>query len=278
MTVPSKSLPTHWIVAALILLAVIVAGGYLLLHQAKHPAPAPAAAASTAPAPAATAPAPEAHPISEASVSPAPASTTPLPALGDSDGMLRDVLARLGGDGAGKLLVGGSFIQRIVATINALPSDRLPSNVLPVRSPPGSFEVAQADGATVMAPANAHRYARYAKLLEQADAQQLVDWYVHAYPLFQDAWRQLGYPKSQFNDRLVQVLDLLLKTPVPAKAPQLEGADGLYRFVDPQLENLAIGQKILLRLGPAQETAALAKLRAIRAKLVGRHPSATPSK
>jgi len=275
--VPSKSLPTHWIIAALILLVVIAAGGYLLLHQAHKTAPATLAAASTTPTPAASAPAPEYHPISEASVSPAPASTTPLPALDDSDGMLRDALTRLGGADAGKLLVGGSFIQRFVATVNALPGERLPSNVLPLHSPNGSFLVEQQDGATVMAPANARRYARYASLLEQADAQKLVDWYVHAYPLFQDAWRQLGYPKSQFNDRLVQVLDLLLKTPVPVETPQLEGADGLYRFVDPQLENLAIGQKILLRLSPAQETAVLAKLRAIRAKLVGRHPSAAPS-
>ena len=273
---PNKSLPTHWIVAAVILLVVIVAGGYLLLHQARHAPPAQVAAASTTPAPAATTP-PEYHPISEASVSPAPASTTPLPALDDSDGMLRDAMARFGGADAGKLLAGGSFIQRIVATVNALPGQRLSDSVLPVHSPSGTFQVKHNDGATVMSPANARRYARYAKLVEHADPQQVVDWYVHAYPLFQDAWRQLGYPKTQFNDRLVQVLDLLLKTPVPAQPPKLEGAAGVYRFVDPQLENLAIGQKILLRMGPAQETAVLARLRAIRAKLVGRHPSATPS-
>ena len=273
---PNKSLPTHWIVAAVILLVVIVAGGgYLLLHQARHAPPAQVAAASTTPAPATTAP-PEYHPISQAAVSPAPASTAPLPALDDSDGMVRDAWPAFGGADAGKLLTGGSLIQRIVATINALPGRACRRACCRCTRPSGTFTVKHNRRRDRDGTGQRRRYAPYAEPAQQADTQQLVAWYVHSYPLFEQAWRQLGYPNTQFNDRLVQVLDLLLKTPVPAQPPKLEGAAGVYRFADPQLENLAIGQKLLLRLGPTQETAALAKLRAIRAALVGQHPSAPP--
>ena len=272
----SQNALIKWVSAGLVVVIAAAIGGYLLLkHQPPAAKAPPPPAASTLPAPAASAP--EQHPISQAAVTPAQAASTALPALEDSDGMVRDDLSQLSGPAAGKLLIGGSLIQRIVATINALPGRTLPSSALPVRSPGGHFSVDKHADGTVMAPANLKRYAPYVDLFMKTDTQELVSWYVHGYPLFEQAWRQLGMPNSHFNDRLVQVLDLLLKTPVPAQPPKLEGAAGMYRFADPQLENLAIGQKLLLRLGPKQETAALAKLRAIRAALVGRHPASASS-
>jgi len=265
-----------WVSAGLVVVIAAAVGGYLLLkHQPPAPKAPPPPAASTVPVPAASAP--EQHPISQAAATPAQAATAALPALEDSDGMVRDDLSQLSGAAAGKLLIGGSLIQRIVATINALPGRELPSSALPVRPPRGHFVVDKSNGSVVMAPGNLKRYAPYVDLFMQTDSNELVSWYVHSYPLFEQAWRQLGMPNSHFNDRLVQVLDLLLKTPVPAQPPKLEGAAGMYRFADPQLENLAIGQKLLLRLGPKQETAALAKLRAIRAALVGQHPASASS-
>nr|WP_244962510.1 DUF3014 domain-containing protein [Oleiagrimonas soli] len=240
-----------------------------MTHRASKPAAEslPASAASTAPAAASTAPE---HPISQVTVAPSHASSAPLPSLDDSDGVVHDAMTRFGGDKAGELLTGKALIPHIVATVNALSGKRLPASVLPVHSPRGTFTVAQADGdSAVMAPANEARYAPYVDVLEKADTDQLVAWYVHNYPLFEQAWRQLGYPQKHFNDRLVQVLDLLLATPEPAQPPYLEGAAGVYRFQNPQLENLAVGQKMLLRLGPGREAKVKAKLRAIRAAVAG---------
>ena len=42
-----------------------------------------------------------------------------------------------------------------------------------------------------------------------------------------------------------------------------------YAFADPSLQALSVGQKAMLRIGPANEAAVKAKLRAIRARLVG---------
>jgi hypothetical protein len=274
--VSSQNALIKWVSAGLVLVIVAAVAGYLVLTR-QAPAPKAPPPQATAKAPTPVAPAPPQHPISRVAVAPAHAATAPLPALEDSDSMVRDDLSELTGRATGKMLIGGSLIQRFVATINALPGRELPANALPVTPPKGRFAVDTRDGAIVMAPANAKRYARYVDLFQKADTDKLVAWYVHSYPLFEKAWRQLGYPKSHFNDRLVQVLDLLLKTPVPAQPPQLQGSAGMYHFVDPKLENLAIGQKLLLRLGPKQEKAMIAKLRAIRAALVGQHPAASSS-
>ncbi|GAB3028742.1 DUF3014 domain-containing protein [Oleiagrimonas citrea] len=271
----STSNPAKWITMGLLVVVVVAGGGYYLVtHRGHKPAPEnlPAPAASTAPAPVSTAPQ---HPISQA-VAPASASTAPLPSLDDSDSLVHEAATRFGGDKAADLLTGKALIPHIVATINALPGRRLPASVLPVHAPRGHFTVTQADGSSaVMAPTNAARYAPYVDALEKADTDQLVAWYVRNYPLFEEAWRQLGYPQKHFNDRLVQVLDLLLATPDPAQPPYLEGAAGVYRFQNPQLENLAVGQKMLLRLGPAREAKVKAKLRAIRAAVTGQQMPAT---
>jgi hypothetical protein len=42
-----------------------------------------------------------------------------------------------------------------------------------------------------------------------------------------------------------------------------------YRFADPELESLAAGQKILLRMGPDNERRLKAKLRELRGQLIG---------
>jgi hypothetical protein len=41
----------------------------------------------------------------------------------------------------------------------------------------------------------------------------------------------------------------------------------LYKYADPKLESLSSGQKLLIRMGPENETAVKAKLRELRAAL-----------
>ena len=49
--------------------------------------------------------------------------------------------------------------------------------------------------------------------MESVDTGRLAALYVRFYPLFQQAYRDLGYPNGYFNDRLVEVIDHLLVTP-----------------------------------------------------------------
>jgi Protein of unknown function (DUF3014). len=269
-----------WIGAVIVVLGILLAGGYLAYKAMHLSAPQiavpPAASTASNLTPAGAASAPIRHPIEQVQAGPASASTAALPALGDSDADAASALTRLAGDGLSSLLVRQQLIARIVATIDSLPRRGLSVYMLPVRTPKGGFSTDDSGSATVIGARNAARYAPYMKIIEAADPQALVAWYVHAYPLFQEAYRQLGYPKGYFNDRLIVVIDDLLTAPEPAQPPALVRSKTYYIYADPALESLSAGQKLLLRVGPANEATIKDKLRAIRAALVGQHMRATP--
>ncbi|MFI4958640.1 MAG: DUF3014 domain-containing protein, partial [Lysobacterales bacterium] len=197
--------------------------------------------------------------------------------LGDSDASVASALAALAGGGdLSSLLVRPQIIARIVATIDALPRRGLSTYMMPVHTPKGVFSTDDSGSATVIGAKNAARYAPYMKIIEAADPQAVVAWYVHAYPLFQEAYQQLGYPKGYFNDRLIVVIDDMLTAPEPAQPPALMRSRTYYVYTDPTLESLSAGQKLLLRVGPANEATIKDKLRAIRAALIGQHLRAMP--
>ncbi len=98
----------------------------------------------------------------------------------------------------------------------------------------------------------------------------LVAWYAQAYPWFQQAYRQLGYPKDSLNDRLMVVMDDLLAAPEPVQPALLLRSTSIYVYTDPALEASSTGQKLKMRLGPQGESSIKAKLRAIRAQCVGK--------
>ncbi len=100
-------------------------------------------------------------------------------------------------------------------------------------------------------------------------AAQLVAVYRHFYPLFQQAYVELGYPQGYFNDRLVAAIDDLLATPEPAEPPRLVQQKVIYQFADSDLEGRSAGQKIMLRIGTENARTVKAKLREIR-KLVAK--------
>lgn len=262
-----------WVAAMVVVLVVVVAGGFLAykaMHEDRSIAPPPVTAAPGATVPAT---APIQHPIAQAQTAPAAASTAALPALDESDADVTAALQRLAGNSElASLLVRPQLIARIVASIDAMSGRSLGGYMLPARTPKGDFVTREVDGKTVIAETNAARYVPYMTIVEQVDPQALVSWYVHAYPLFQQAYQQLGYPKGYFNDRLIAVIDNLLAAPEPSQPPALQRSDkGYYVYADPNLEALSSGQRLLLRTGSANEAKIKDKLRAIRNLLIGQH-------
>lgn len=269
-----------WVAAVIVVLIVVVAGVYIArkaMHPASPSADTPGSPSSTA---ASGASATINHPIGQADIGPASASTVPLPPLNRSDDSVVSALAALtGSSNLSALLLQPQVVQRIVATVDALPRRGLNRVMLPVRAPKGAFATEDAAGATVMAAQNDARYAPYMQVVQNTDPDKLVAWYVHAYPLFQQAYRQLGYPKSYFNDRLIVVIDNLLAAPEPKQRPTLVLSNGYYRYADPKLESLSAGQRAMLRAGADNEAKLKARLREVRARLVSQnfHPDTAPA-
>lgn len=230
--------------------------------------------APSGPAKASTAPEPIEHPISEAQTGPAPATTTPLPPLDTSDDAVASALASIpGADGLAGLLLSRGLIPHIVATVDALPRRTIGASILPLRTPKGTFAVDTSSGKPMLDSTDFARYDPYMKIAEAVDPRTLVTWYVHWYPLFQEAYRQLGYPQGYFNDRLIQAINDMLAAP-NARPPValVATADGHYAFADPTWESLSVGQKLMIRIGPEHERTLKAKLRSIRALLQGQAP------
>ncbi|HEU0219650.1 MAG TPA: DUF3014 domain-containing protein, partial [Gallionella sp.] len=115
---------------------------------------------------------------------------------------------------------------------------------------------------------NAARYTPYVKIAAAIDAKKLAELYVRLYPLFQQAYEELGYPKKYFNDRLIVVLDDLLAAPDIKEPIRLIRPNVFYLFADSDLEGRSIGQRILMRTGGKNEAIIKAKLREIKQELL----------
>jgi hypothetical protein len=216
-----------------------------------------------------------------------------LPALDSSDGAFAAALSTLlGHKGLTRLLVLDDFARHFVATVENLATDNAAADLWPVRRTPGRFLATPANDHATIAAENAERYLPFVRIAEAIDAERAVSLYRHFYPLLQRAYEELGYPGRYFNDRVVEVIDLLLATPEPAgpiavKRVALPGtasveagedAHALYVFADPALEALTAGQKILLRVGPDGAARLKSKLTEARQRLVERGPGASAPK
>jgi hypothetical protein len=267
-----RSSAGQWLVTGVIVIAVAAAGVFLWRKATQAGGEQAPVATSAVPAgnkagPAAASTAIE-HPIAQAA--PAAASTAPLPALDASDTSIADGLLALSpGDALGRLLHRDQVIRRIVATVDALPRQSTGTNILPLRTPRGAFVVDRAGDAITLSPRNAERYAPYMQVMQDVDPKALVAWYVQYYPLFQQAYRDLGYPTGYFNDRLIAAIDDMLAAPVPDAPVALVQPKVFYRYADEGLEARSAGQKMLMRLGARDEAQVKTTLRTLRALLTG---------
>ncbi len=241
-----------------------IGGLALILYNAlRKPAPEPEPAPTVQPAPP---PPPESqirYPVAP------PPGDKPLPALNESDATMQEALGSLSLDKTlTEFLHLKEFVRRVVATIDNLPRQKLTLRLMPVKPAGGKFLTTGRGENLAISPDNAARYAKYMRLADAIDPAKLVTLYVRFYPLFQQAYQDLGYPKGYFNDRLVDVIDHLLAAPEVAVPVKLVQPKVFYLYADPELEARSAGQKILMRMGNANAAKIKAKLREIRSELI----------
>ncbi len=242
------------IIPVVVIAVVAVIGGYF---YGQYNQPKPAAPVPVAPPP---------KPVTRQVLEP---PQTPLPALAESDGFMLDGLAGLVGDKSlMAYFIPKRLIRNIVVTIDNLPAGKLSMRMMPVKEASGRFITGGGENHLTISPANAARYTPYVKIAEAIDTKKLVEFYVRAYPLFQQAYEELGYPNKYFNDRLLAVIDHLLAAPDIQEPVQLIRPKVFYEYANPDFEARSIGQRILMRIGSKNEATIKAKLRDIRQELV----------
>jgi hypothetical protein len=253
-------------VAAAVVVVAAAVGYYMHSHRQELPV--------LPEAPVAVEPAPEpaiAHPLPAATEG--ETAATPLPTLADSDAPLMDALTQLAGASAVKdYLQPESIVRHLVVTIDNLPRQKVAVEKRPTTAIAGSFA---ADGDELHATLDRQNFERYKPLIaviRKLDMQKLAAVYTHFYPLFQQSYQDLGYPTGYFNDRLVQVIDVMLASPQISGPVELVRPNVMYTFADPAIEARPAGQKLLIRMGPENSAVVKEKLMELRSIVTAAPP------
>ena len=257
---------TMWSVVVLVILGGIAAAYY---YWQSHEPSLPPPVSSEAP----PVPADKAEPVIRHPVQAAPISGEPLPPLRESDAAMQDALAGLfTRKFAEEFFDLKEIVRRFVVTVDNLPRKKVPMQYRLFKPVLGKFLVTGEGENFLASPDNYRRYRSYVLLTNAVDSRKLVAVYVRFYPLFQEEYKNLGYPKEYFNDRLVEAIDDLLAAPdIPGRI-KLVRPNVLYQFADPNIEDLSAGQKIMIRLGSENAARIKARLRDVRHELTGQVP------
>lgn len=202
-----------------------------------------------------------------------------LPPLSKSDPAALTALADVFGKSAvAKYFQPQEVVRRIVVTIDNLPRKTVSGQLMPTKPVPGKFRTNSKGQNLTLASSNFDRYTPFVRVLEAVDPKTFMATYIKMYPLFQQAYKDLGYPKGYFNDRLVAVIDHMLDAP-PSDGPiALVQPHVFYKFVDPALESRSAGHKLMLRVGNDNAERIKAKLRDIRKELTKGGEAGIPGK
>ncbi len=212
-------------------------------------------------APAAVERAPAAPPTTTAR-----ADTRPLPALDGSDAFVRELIAGLSRHPQlAAWLAGDELARRFVAAVASFAEGRSPGEHLPLLRPAEPFAVAERGDRMVVDPVVYRRYDLLAAVVDSLDTAGTAELYRRLEPLFDQAYRELGFPDGRFRDVAEPAIARLRSVEALDQPAELVAAPAGYRFADPSLEGLDGASKQLLRLGPSNLSRIQTKVAAVAA-------------
>lgn len=186
-----------------------------------------------------------------------------LPALEASDSLVREMGEGLSPrDGWSAWLATEGLVRRFVRTVVSIGAGRSPTSELGFLEPDEEFRVRRSGDTTVIDPASYGRYDAVEEVLVSLEPGRTARLYRQLRPLFQEAYRELGYRQGSFDVALARAVETLLAVPVPNPPIRVVPSGGTaWEFADPELEALSPAQKHLLRMGPESARRVQGKLR-----------------
>lgn len=238
------------------LLALLAAGAALGLYGARS-------FLKTAPEPG----------VSSAQDGAAPALPPHLPALEESDDFVRGRAAGLSSAPSfAEWLKQEYLVQRLAAAMSMVADGKVPRETFAAFAPKGKFRVVKKDGRTVVDPAGFARYDVFAAMVAAVDAVAAARVFEELLPLLDLAQRELGERNTADARASLRAAaaELLAAPPLEGDVELVEGKKGLgWAYADPGLEGRSAAQKQLMRMGPKNQAAVQAKLRALTLALGG---------
>jgi hypothetical protein len=262
----------------LLVLAIVVVGFMLWRLMGDKPAevaPEPVAVEETVFEPPPLPPAEDIparpEPVVEAELEAPVEQAPPLPPLAESDDMVRAQMSAAGvGGELAPLEQQQNLVQQGSALIDGFSRGVVLRKLLPLDPPKGAFTAVEEGDRMYMNPAGYNRYDGYVETVASLDTATLVDSFHTLRPLYEEAYGQLGLNPDDFDNALIRALDRVLATPEIEEPIALTRKSVMYKYADPQLEQLTPMQKQLLRMGPDNIRRIKEQARALREGLLSR--------
>lgn len=233
-----------WKLAVLILVALVAVGAAVYLVMYRKPVAAPEAAKTEEAAK---------PPAAESAAAPADLSPLAIPAvaLDQSDAVVREFARAVSADARfGQWIQTKELVRKFVVAVDNVANGVSPKPHVDFFSPQGAFKVVSDPGGAFVDESGYARYDPVADVFVSLDTPAAVRLYRGLKPLIREAYRDLGYPDTDFEDTLVKAMAELLGTPVVKGRIRLEKNVVSYAMADANLEGLSLAQKQLLRMGP----------------------------
>lgn len=189
-----------------------------------------------------------------------------LPPLEESDALVRLRASALSPEPAFReWLKLEALIPRLASAMSRIAQGTVPREIFAAFAPRGKFSVARKEGKAFADPAAFARYDAFAALVDRVDAAAAARVFEALMPLFDAAQLDLGEHRAGARESFLAAARELLAAPVLDKPAALTtGKKGIgWAYADESLEELSPAQKQLMRMGPKNQAAVQAKLRAV---------------
>jgi hypothetical protein len=242
LALPPPRSTSYAVWGAVIVAAIVVAGGIWYITSQRQPA-APVAVAAPVSPPATVPERPKAPLVQAADID--------LPPLAQTDPIVRELVARLSSHPtiAAWLTTKGLIANFTVVTIT-IAEGRTPARFLQPIAPRGRFRTAGSGEELFVDPRSYDRYNVHADAIAALDPVGTASLYLTLKPRITDAYRELGYPVGDFDRVLERAIGVLLETPALDERAALDPKGVTYAYSDATVESLSPAQKQLLRMGP----------------------------
>jgi len=252
------------LITAAVIILLILGAGVLYWHSTRPPAAPPTVEQPKATESSQAPPAAEVKVGEEKEAPPQP--EVKLPALDQSDDFVRQMLRNLSPHG--KLvewLKIKNIIRVFVAAVDNIANGKSPRPQLGFLSPGQAFPVTEKGDRIYLDPKGYGRFDIITDAIVSFSSSRTVQVYQKLKPLFQEAYRELGYPQKDFHATFIQAMKRILDTPIVEREILLkeEGKGLNYVFIDDGLENMSEVQRHLLRMGPKNTQKIQQKVREI---------------
>ncbi|WAJ69129.1 DUF3014 domain-containing protein [Catenovulum adriaticum] len=209
---------------------------------------------------------PESNPVAEPQ-KPAP---PPLPSLNESDNLVKEDLQQAyQKPQIESLFDKQDLIRKFVVFVDNAGQGTLTQQHSPVKLPESDFKVIPVDdNEYILDPESYKRYDSYVNMLTLLNAQTLIDYFKKFEPLISQAYTEIGYQDRDFEESLIDAIDVALATPLVDKEIRLVAPSAMYKFADEDLEALKPIQKLLIRMGPENQLKVQAALEKVRKELI----------